>query len=290
MLRVVILIFNIILACLILYMGFELFNQLSSADIEEKPLAKAVPSRKATPILPKKLQRPHYSSISQRNLFATQATPSAPVQKINIENLKQTDLDLKLWGTVAGDSAKAYAVIEDLKKRKQNLYRTGDNIQNATVKMIVREKVVLTVNGKDEILEMEKLQQGGRSPRRSRSSGPASRKQASRRPPRTQKITLPKALVDDALKDLDKLGQQVKMQPHMENGNFNGLILTGIKPRSLLRRMGLRNGDVITRVGGEAVGEEATAPSIIQSLTASANTSAEIKRRGRIRTINYTIK
>ena len=290
MIRVFILILNLTLSCLILYMGYELFNRLTSAEVEEKPLAKEVPLRKAPLVGQKKLPRSHYSQISQRNLFTTQASPSTPpVQKIELENLKQTDLDLKLWGTVAGNSAKAYAVIEDLKQRKQNLYRTGDDVQNAKVKMIVREKVVLTVNGKDEILEMEKMQPTGRSSRPSPSE-PKPRKSAPRRTARSQTITLPKAMIDEAVKDLDKLGQEVKMQPHLENGTFDGLILTGIKPRSLFRRMGLRNGDIITRVGGEAITAEASAIQIIQALTGSSDTSAEIKRRGRVRTINYTLK
>ena len=66
-----------------------------------------------------------------------------------------------MWGTVTRLDGKAYAVIEDTKTREQNLYRTGDAIQNATVKMILREKVVLTVGEGDEILTMEDVAKGG---------------------------------------------------------------------------------------------------------------------------------
>jgi general secretion pathway protein C len=204
-------------------------------------------------------------------------------KQIDIENLKQTDLDLKLWGTVAGNSAKAYAVIEDKKKRKQNLYRPGDAIQNATIKMIVREKVVLTVDGKDEILEMEKITKGGRAtqPRR---------QQKSRRPARTQTITLRKSLIDETAKDIDKLSKEVKMKPHMENGQIDGMILTGIRPRSFFRRMGLRNGDIITSANGERITSPDAALKLLESFAASPSNSIEIKRRGRLRTINYKVE
>lgn len=43
---------------------------------------------------------------------------------------------------------KTYAVIEEAKTRKQNLYRVGDTVENATVKMVLREKVVLNVDVK----------------------------------------------------------------------------------------------------------------------------------------------
>ena len=93
----------------------------------------------------------YYNTIIKRNLFNTKKETDK-IEPVNIETLKQTDLKLKLWGTVTGDSGKTYAVIEEQKERKQNLYEVGDTIQNATVKIILREKVVLNVSGKDEIL------------------------------------------------------------------------------------------------------------------------------------------
>ena len=97
----------------------------------------------------------YYSIINKRNLFNTGKKVNIHVDKVNINDLKQTKLKLKLLGTVTGNKNKAYAVINDLKEHKQNLYRVGDSLQNATVKLILREKVVLNFNGKDEILGMK---------------------------------------------------------------------------------------------------------------------------------------
>ncbi|MCK5202586.1 MAG: hypothetical protein KAR15_01890, partial [Desulfobacterales bacterium] len=72
-----------------------------------------------------------YRAITKRNLFNTRPDSEAPAQAINVDDLKKTDLNLKLWGTVTGQDRKAYAVIEDTKTRQQNLYRIGDSIQNA---------------------------------------------------------------------------------------------------------------------------------------------------------------
>ena len=74
-----------------------------------------------------------------------------------IDKIKETNLKLTLWGTVTGQDKRSYAVIEDSKAREQNLYRTGDSIQNAVVKLILREKVVLRVGDRDEILAMEEI-------------------------------------------------------------------------------------------------------------------------------------
>ena len=71
--------------------------------------------------------------------------------------MKKTELKLKLWGTVTGQTSETYAVIEDTKLRKQTLYRVNDTIQNAVVKEIHREKIILDVDGTYEVLEMEKI-------------------------------------------------------------------------------------------------------------------------------------
>jgi general secretion pathway protein C len=100
----------------------------------------------------------NYKTIAQRNIFNSGNEDIAPVsQKVDLEKLKQTELKLKLWGTVTGQKERAYAVIEDTKTRQQNLYHAGDNIQNAVVKLILREKVVLNVDDRDEILAMEEI-------------------------------------------------------------------------------------------------------------------------------------
>ncbi len=86
-----------------------------------------------------------YQSIARRNIVNSSTETVAPepkTEKVDIEKLKETDLKLRLWGTVTGEDKRAYAVIEDTKAREQNLYRAGDSIQQAIVKLILREKVV----------------------------------------------------------------------------------------------------------------------------------------------------
>jgi ankyrin repeat protein len=67
----------------------------------------------------------------------------------------KANLKLRLWGTITGSNISAYAIIEDTTTRKQKLYKKSDEIQNATVIMIFREKVVLRVGDHLEILEIE---------------------------------------------------------------------------------------------------------------------------------------
>jgi hypothetical protein len=97
-------------------------------------------------------------TVTEGNLFDTATGVEKTPEKINIPALKKTNLKLKLWGTITGNGVSAYAIIEGATKRKQKLYRAGETVQNATIKMILREKVVLSVEGKYEILEIESKQ------------------------------------------------------------------------------------------------------------------------------------
>ena len=138
----------------------------------------------------------YYQAINRRNLFniKTNAPKAQNISDSNrIDDLEQTSLNLKLWGTVSGTDNKDYAVIES-SSGEQNLYRVGDAIQMATVKLILREKVVLSINGKDEILEMEKFS----------SSGKAGPKRAAP-PSLSQRIPLKRSQVADATQNVNQL-------------------------------------------------------------------------------------
>jgi general secretion pathway protein C len=225
----------------------------------------------------------HYDAISNRNLFKTNAKSDIKASAIDVDTLKQTELNLKLWGTVTGFKDQTYAVIEESKTRKQNLYREGDTIQNATVKLVLREKVVLNVDGKDEVLEIEKVKT------RATYTPPVQGDQRARKI-RPQRITLRRAQIENALEDVNKLLTQVNIRPHFTDGKPDGLLLTRIKPRSIFLRMGLRNGDVITGVNQSPLQSVDDALKFYESLRSADNVTLELKRRGRSRTIDYKIK
>jgi len=250
------------------YLGVSAFYQISTAQIEHlEPLE---PSNGRELSIPDTIQRPlsHYRAIEKRNLFHVKSDTEKSIEPVNLESLEQTDLKLKLWGTVTGDSSGAYAVIEDTKARSQNLYRKNDTVQNAVIKMILREKVVLRVGGKDEILDMEKAKTG----RVSKKSTVARRAATS-----SQIISLKRSQIDDALKNVNQLMQQVKIMPHFDKGQPDGFSLTGIKPNSIVRKMGLRNGDIIIGVNGQKIETMDDALGFYQQLSSASDLSISVR-------------
>ena len=229
-----------------------------------------------------------YKAVLDRNLFETRSTAAPQPRQVDVSSLEETKLNLKLWGTVSGSSDGDYAVIEDVKAREQNLYRVGDAIQSATVKEIYREKVVLTVNGNDEVLQMQELESGKTVAR----PGGLPVRQASTATGgvRAQRISLRRSYIEQSMTDMASLMTQVQIQPHMEDGVPAGLSLSSIKPNSIFRRMGLRNGDIITGVDGSEISSVDDALKLVDNLKNASNLSVQLKRRGREKNIEYSIR
>jgi len=237
-----------------------------------------------------------YKAITTRNIFnssSDEAVSAPAAEKVDLDKLKQTELKLKLWGTVTGQDERAYAVIEDIKAREQNLYRAGDSIQNAVVKMILREKVVLRVNDRDEILTMEEIS-GSKSTLSAglRRDLPSMNAEPPKLPISSypRKIRLQGAQIQQAMENLGQLMEQAQLRPHIENGQPAGISITGIKPNAIFRKMRLRNGDVITGLNGNPIESVEDAVKVVEQLSAGSNIQLQIKRRGREQTLDYSIE
>ena len=221
----------------------------------------------------------HYQPIMARDLFNTAKTVDQK-DTINVEALQPTQLNLKLWGTVAEENrTRAYAVIEDLQSRQQGLYRPGDAIQNAVIKLILREKVILSVDGKDEVLEMASVVVN---------APPA--KTRNRTAARGRSIRLERSFVNMATRDIGQLMNQVRIEQVLENGQPAGLKVTDMRPGSVFRRIGLRNGDVLIAVAGKPVQSVNDMAELYQSLKTSSRVEVQVKRRNRLQTITYDIQ
>ena len=281
---------NLALITLGCYFGVSLFYQVVAIRVQHSgPVPQAL-SGGASDNASVRQNLSYYKPILDRDLFKTSkiAQTATTAQTVNLENLEETNLKLKLWGTVTGDPERAYAVIEDIQKREQNLYRIGDSVQNATVKMIMREKVVLSVNGKDEVLAMEEVTQTGLRPAIAARRFPAVGLNSG--VTRPQRISLRRNMIDEAMQDVSKLMTEIAVRPHLENAQPAGLSLSHIKPNSIFRRMGLRNGDILMGVDGQEIRSVDDALKLYENLKAAPSVTVQLKRRGQERTINYNIR
>jgi general secretion pathway protein C len=280
MIKRYLIILDILLITAAVYFGVKIFYTIAATKLDAVEAPKTTVKKMVT--VEERTQNSlfFYQPIIERNLFKTKIEAGEKPDRINVAELEQTDLKLKLWGTVTGGRNKAYAVIEETEAGKQNLYRTGDSIQNAILALILREKVVLNVNGKDEILEMEKTSdRGNQAPSQERPV-----------PSTSQQIPLERSQIESAVQDANNLMSEVNIRPFIQEGKAEGFILTQIKPNSVFRKMGLRNGDIIIGVDGEKIESMDNAFEFYEKLKSSSSVKLQLKRRGQLKTIDYSIE
>jgi general secretion pathway protein C len=273
-------ILNIILITLVVYLAVKAFYKITTKPLDDDLVA----SVDHKPTLSPENEAPepiaNYDTIIERDLFNTKKQSAKNLNPVILETLKETDLKLKLLGTVTDDNDKAYAIIEDETIRKQNLYRTGDSVQNATVKMILRKKIVLRINGRDEILTMEETVTSGRDAKRPFAPVAAT----------PRHISLKQSQIDNAFENVNQLLSQIRIRPYFNKGKPEGLILTGIKPGSFFRKMGLRSGDILTGVDGKNIESVDDAMKFYENLKSASDVTLHLKRRGRTEAIKYHIE
>ena len=286
---------NLVLLTVAIYFGVTAFYRYLSTQMAAGPSFTPPPAAADTSFDQQHRPLASYQPIADRNLFKTgENKPPEDAPKAEepetVEPLKPTELNLKLWGTVSGDAPRAYAVIEDPQERRQNLYRVGDTIQNASVREILREKVILVVDGKREVLEMEKRdisQARGPSPR---PSNPIQRLASANPSGGRDDIRIDRQEIDQAINNVNNLMRQAKIRPHFKNGKPDGLTLTRVRPNSIFTKLGLRSGDIITGVDGQQIQSVDDALRFYRSLKSGSNVQVEVRRRGQPHIIDYNIE
>ncbi|MCF8110777.1 MAG: hypothetical protein K9J85_04740 [Desulfobacteraceae bacterium] len=228
-----------------------------------------------------------YQLIAERNFFDAQGKSQPADEEISgqdIKDMEKTKLNLRLWGTIVGDNENSYAVIES--DREQQLYRVGDNIEQARIKAILRKRVVLDVNGKDEVLEIEDLVDGGT---RTAGRGGISRMRGGSGG-REMNIEIKRERIAGALQDINNLMRQVRVRPYFEQGEPAGIMLSGIRRNSIFEEMGLESGDVIKSANGRRIRSMDDAMAFYKDLSSAGEVELEIKRDGSRQRINYRIE
>lgn len=217
----------------------------------------------------------YYALINKRDIFNSAPPPAAAPPP---EPVQVTPLKLKLWGVALHENKiSSYSIIEDLGAHKQGVYGINAAVPGgATVKSIEWDKVILSHNGKDEILELASKTAvggaagGGTAAKVAAAGSPGS---ASAAPTGAgiqstgeNEFSVPRAEVDSALENMSQLFTQIRAVPHFEGGQSIGFRLFAIRRGSLFDRIGLKNGDIITSINGTEMNDPARAVGLIQEL------------------------
>lgn len=108
-----------------------------------------------------------YQIILTRNIFKAAlesgGRASGEQSPADVEELAETKMQLVLLGTVSGSKEDARAIIRNEKTKIEDIYHVGSELQDTIITRIGRGKVVLQVNGREEVLNI-KESEGGPGP------------------------------------------------------------------------------------------------------------------------------
>lgn len=281
---------NLVLLALAAYsasalVGTALATRLTPPpEVELSPPPPPIPAQDVKPAT-------YYALIHQRDIFNS-AKPKPPT--VN-EPPPLTPLKLKLWGVALHKNNQSYCIIEDLQARKQGLYRINDGVPGgATVKAVEWDRVVLTRNGQDEVLELVTPSGAPAVPAFASRAGPApaAPQVADEHIQMTaeNEYLIERGEVDNALENMSRLFTQIRAVPHFEAGKSTGFRLFAIRSGSLFDKIGLKNGDVVQRINGNEMNDPSKALALLQELRNERSITVELVRNRQPQTLTYQIR
>lgn len=227
-----------------------------------------------------------YQTVWERNLFSVKVQEDerdrAEKLMAEIDQLDLTSLNCTLIGTIINEGAGSWAIILDNQSGKQDRYTVGDKLRNAEVVMILRNQVVLNIDGKNErlIMGIEKIRAEDRS-------GEVS---AAENPEGVETYKISKDFVAQSVNNIAQIMSTVRVKPHFEDGEPAGFQVSNIKSDSVLKTMGFQEGDVIRSVNGREIRTAEDVMRLYATLKDSSFFGIGLVRNGQPTTLNFKVR
>jgi len=233
--------------------------------------------------------------IIERNIFGSSGWNSAkvnPQQQTKENSISVLKSQLRLLATVAGDEDVACAVIENVKTKIQDLYKTGDTIGGVQIERIERNRIVLFNAGKREVLNL--YVSDGISDRIEKSTEPV----IAQKPDASEavKIISPTKREINKKAFLARVGgmeailKKVEVVPYLEDGQEKGVRITGLEDLSMARFVGFQNGDIIRNINGNTVTNRRKAFQILRKARSQSSIEIQLLRGQQEKKLSFGIK
>lgn len=230
----------------------------------------------------KQLTRNDYNVIAERDLLkVSRISPTAGQGGIDKDVVRPiASMGLALKGTIAGPKEIARAIIESNKEQK--IYKIGDEIMGATLLAVFRNKVIVDVNGQEQMLVME---EGGQKPG---SGGPAGPGAPSRFPGRVAAAG-PQGM-NPVMKNLDQFLGKARVVPYFKGGEPYGFRVSNLGSDAKAYGLGVRAGDIIRSVNGVPVRTPEDAFKAYQDFQNESSVQLELERNGQSVSVSVPLK
>jgi len=230
------------------------------------------------------------SRILENNLFmgtnaAENPRPGPGPQASSVAMVSaEEELGLRLVGAIAGGPITSRAVIQDTATNSTRPYKIGDVVASAVIESVRPDAVVLRHEGRRKVLSLRT----GAAATQSGSSG-QSRAQGTaktRRDPSGERTVRPPSAKLGYVEDIFR---KATVEPHVENGQTQGLKITGLENTPLAGMFGLRNGDIIRTVNGQNLTSKQKAFQVLQKARTQPQIRIQLLRNDQVKELAFDL-
>lgn len=140
------------------YFGVKWLYQKIDAELLGKPdlpLAVGETDKRVEQVQAREAIEADKEAIVRRNVFLSKTTEeSTDYSDDLLKNLKPSEADLILVGTIIDADGDNRAVIFNVAQKKQGLVREGDVINGSSIRQILPGKVIISRQGRNEMLDI----------------------------------------------------------------------------------------------------------------------------------------
>jgi general secretion pathway protein C len=213
--------------------------------------------------------------LANMHLFGT-ADVSAPT------NAPATTLNLILRGIVAADrnSKQSLAIISS--NGTEDMYSVGAQLPGgAQIHSIYPDRVLLSVNGRIQSLQLPKAQGGGSTDLNTMAPISTPTSVYGSQLPAMRNLN---QLRRDLIKHPEHLLDVMRAMPVMQDGKLSGYRVYPVGNSDAFAKLGLQPGDIVTSVNGMSLDNPAESMSILNKLKTSEQISITFTRNGQQQT------
>ena len=233
------------------------------------PIAVTPAERSAAAATARGAAQPDVQAIADAHLFGVASAEAPPPVSESLDDLEETRLNLSLKGTIAAaDAAQSIAIIADT-RNQEKVYAIDDVVvPGATLHAVYADRVVLNRSGALEVLKLPQ-------------DFPTSAQPVRRATPVATRTTETNPSIQEAITaNATKLADVIRPTPYFVAGQQQGYRVYPGRDRRQFAALGLRPGDLIKDIDGQALTDPQQAMEIFQNLGSADQVSVTVERNG----------
>jgi type II secretion system protein C len=232
-------------------------------------------------------------TIVEGNIFG--GSPVEPEKESQDADVELDDLPLaenlkefQLIGTIITSDDQSWAIIENTKNNQQELKAVGDRIKEARITKIIRNNVVVNDGQQDAALSIDYKVRARLQDTSSEKSRRSNETQEEKQ--QQQRVNLERESVQSALTDFNKILEQARITPYLEEGISVGMQVSNIDEGSFFDTLQLKDGDILIRTEASELNSPQGILDLIQEIEGPDAVLLQIRRNGQDMTMQYQVE